>query len=348
MSSVRASVLVPTHDHATTLPLTVGSALRQTVGDLEVIVVGDGVTPDNRAAIEALVAADRRVRFLDFPKGPHHGEVHRHEAIVAARSDAIFYLCDDDLLLRDHVADLLDLLEDANFVQSRNGFIRPDGTIGLHATDLSDPRCIDWHLRPEPRRNATSLTGTAHTRSFYLRAGEHWETTPVGEWPDHHQWKRLFRHPDFRGATSPRMTALQLPTSQDGRDSWSPQQRHAELAWWADLVASPVAQDRVDEMVGRAAQRALADAVVDADDLRLELHGARTALAERDRHIHGLRLRIESQNDRIERLLRRLRRSRRRHRAAEAELASIRASRSWRMTAVLRAWRASMRSGRGQ
>lgn len=337
MTAVRASVLIPTHDHATTLPLTVGSVLRQRVADLEVLLVGDGVTDANRQAIEQLVEEDPRVRFLDFPKGPHHGEIYRHEAILAARSDAILYLCDDDLLLPDHVGDLLALLEGADFVQSRNGFIRPDGSMGLHPADLSDPRCIAWHLAPEPRRNAVSITGTGHSRAFYLEVGDPWETTPADEWPDHYQWKKLFRHPDFRGATSHRMTALQFPTSQDDRDRWSPEERYDELVRWADLVARPDAQACIDALVDHATQQALARSVLDLDQ-------ARSAGAAREAHNHQLHLLVEKQRERTRQLRDRLRRSRHRRTRAEARLTSIEQSRSWRVTAPLRALRARGRS----
>ena len=39
-----ATVIVPTHDHGPLLRLAVRSALRQTVEDLEVLVIGDGAT----------------------------------------------------------------------------------------------------------------------------------------------------------------------------------------------------------------------------------------------------------------------------------------------------------------
>jgi glycosyltransferase involved in cell wall biosynthesis len=174
----RASVLIPSHDKPTTLPLTVDSVLRQTVADLEVLVIGDGVTDDVRAVVEELVRADDRVRFLDFPKGPHHGERYRHDAVVQARSDAIFYLCDDDLFLPDHVADLLSLLEDHNFVQSFNGFCRPDGDLGFYPADLSNPGTIAMMLAEPLRYNAVSITGTAHSRAFYEQLGDRWDTTP--------------------------------------------------------------------------------------------------------------------------------------------------------------------------
>ena len=242
----RASVLVPIHDKPTTLPLTVDTVLRQTVDDLEVLLIGDGVTDAVRAVVADLVAGDERVRFLDFPKGPHHGERYRHDAVRAARSDAIFYLCDDDLLLPDHVADLLDLLEDHSFAQSLNGEVRPDGRVRFYASDLADRDVVAMHLRDDVRFCSVSITGTAHTRQLYDAVDDRWDTTPSGWWPDHWQFRKLMRHPSYAGATSSRMTALQFPTSSDGRDTWTDEARVEELRPWHALVVGPDAQDEID------------------------------------------------------------------------------------------------------
>ena len=252
----RASVLVPIHDKPTTLPLTIDTVLRQSVEDLEVLLIGDGVTDEVRAVVEGLVATDERVRFLDFPKGPHHGERYRHDAIEAARSDAIFYLCDDDLLLPDHVADLLDLLADHSFVQSLNGEVLVDGQVRFYAADLGDPAVVAMHLRDDLRFCSVSITGTAHTRALYDAVGDPWDTTPAGWWPDHWQFRKLMRHPSYAGATSSRMTALQFPTSSGGRDTWTAEARVAELRPWHRLVVAPGAQDDVDARCedGRRAQ----------------------------------------------------------------------------------------------
>lgn len=255
---VRASVIIPVHNKPTTLPLTVDTVLRQSVEALEVLILGDGVTAEVRAVVADLVARDPRVRFLDFPKGPHHGERYRHDAVLAARSDAIFYLCDDDLLLPEHVADLLALLEDHRFVQSFNGFVRPNGTMGFYAADLSDPASIAIMLRDDIRLNSVSITGTVHSREFYLEVNDRWDTTPPGTWPDHHQWRKLFRHPSFSGATSSRMTALQFPTSKGGRRRWTDAERAAELQRWHAIAIGPDGQAVVDEAVARGARAALA------------------------------------------------------------------------------------------
>ncbi len=246
----RASVLIPIHDKPSTLPLTVDTALRQSVTDLEVLLIGDGVTEEVRSVARDLVDGDARVRFLDLPKGAHHGERHRHTAIEAARSDAIFYLCDDDLLLPDHVADLLDLLTDHDLVQSLNGWLTPAGAARLYAGDLADPSCVALHLRDDIRHNIVSITGTAHTRRAYLELDDPWDTTPSGQWPDHWQFRKLMRRPGFRGATSRRMTALQFPTSDGGRDTWTDEARLAEIIPWHALVTSPGGQEEVDRLVG--------------------------------------------------------------------------------------------------
>jgi len=247
--TVRASIIIPTHNRAESLRLAVRSVLAQSVAELEVLIVGDGVTDRVRSEALALVVADPRVRFFDREKGPHHGEIYRHNAVMDACSDAIFYLCDDDLLLKDHVADLLDMLEHHNFVQSLNGWIKPSGAMDFYAADLSRPETILWHLRDDIRFNAVGITGTAHSRDFYLQVEDPWSTTPAGQWPDHHQWRKFFRHPNLSAATSARMTALQFPTTKDGRDTWTEAERLTELLGWANVAAAPDAQERIDALV---------------------------------------------------------------------------------------------------
>jgi glycosyltransferase involved in cell wall biosynthesis len=305
----RASVLIPTHDKHTTIGLAVDSVLRQSVEDLEVLIVGDGVTDALRATIERLVAADPRVRFLDFPKGPHHGERYRHDAILAAESDAIFYQCDDDLFLPEHVADLLALLEDHNFVQCLNGYCRPDGSVAFFAADLSNPTTLHLMLDERLGYNNASITGTAHSRAFYLEVGDRWDTTPTGLYADHHQWRKLWRHPSYRGATSHRMTTVQLPTSSDGRDTWTPEQRQEELERWYALVTAPDAQEQYDAIVATSARRALAELRDDGAWLRGRLADAEARVAEleslledADRRLARVRTRLARKNATIARL----------------------------------------------
>jgi len=96
----RASVLIPTHGHrAATLPLAVASVQAQGIEDIEILIVGDGVDDAVRSTVEGLQAADARIRFFDFPKGPRNGEIHRDGVLRQARGRIVCYQADDDLWL---------------------------------------------------------------------------------------------------------------------------------------------------------------------------------------------------------------------------------------------------------
>lgn len=264
----RASVLIPTHNHASTLALAVESALSQTVQDLEVLIIGDGVTDEVRTVAVALQGQDERVRFLDFPKGPHHGEIHRHTAIQQSTGEIIAYLCDDDLLMPLHLADMVELLTDHDLAQCLNGFADPSGNIGLYSGSLEDPRFVAQLREPSTSYNFVGITGTAHTREFYQRSGMPWETTPPGIPPDQYQWRRMLGNGEVRGTTSPRMTVIGLPTSQGGRDTWTPEERLAELELWAELMRSPTGQEELDRRVGLGAIAQLNEWTILALELR--------------------------------------------------------------------------------
>lgn len=246
----RASILVPTHDRPQTLGLAVASALAQTVSELEVIIIGDGVTDAVRTEALRLLAGDSRIVFLDLPKGEHHGEAYRDAAIRASRSDAIFYLCDDDLLMPTHVAELLALLESGKtFVQCLGGWIDVGGEVRRYPGSLGSDDAIAGVLETRWDYNFISLTGTAHSRAFYLDVGRPWTPTPPGDWPDRYQWRKMLNQPGFVGATSTRMTALQFPATQPSRAGVTPAEQFDELSRWADLIREPGAQDRIDRQI---------------------------------------------------------------------------------------------------
>lgn len=327
----RASIVVPTHDHHETLPMAVRSALRQSVDDLEVIVLGDGVDDRVRAATGELCADDARVRFLDLPKGPHHGEAYRDLAVREARSPAVFYLCDDDLLLPRHVENLLSLLDDHDLVQCRNGFVGTDGRLVLFPTDLALAEAVEWHLR-SPRRNAISLTGTAHRRDSYLELDEGWTTTPEGEWPDHFMWKKLLSRPGARAATHPEMTAVQLPTSA-GREQVEQAARAAELRRWEERLSRPDAHEWLQAQVATVTpaqldrtHRLYVNASIDLRREREQREAERRSLTER----------AEAAEKQVRRLEESRRDLRRRLSASRWRVRALESSTSWRWTAPLR------------
>jgi len=248
MSPLAACVLIPTHDHAATLDLAVGSALEQTVEDIEVVVIGDGVGDDTREVMSSLCRADERVRFEDLPKGPNHGEIYRATVVEATDAPIVCYHCDDDLLFPDHVESMVGLLADVDLAQSLNGWLDPQGAWHAYLGDLALPECR-WRLLGEPLWNCVSITGTAHTVEAYRRLALGWQTTPVGMEPDHFLARQFVAEPWFRGATSRRVTAVQFPSHMDERSSWPPEHRRDELEAWLERMAVPGARTAFDAEV---------------------------------------------------------------------------------------------------
>jgi hypothetical protein len=280
-----AAIVVPTHDHPATLDLSVRSALEQTVADVEVVVVGDGVGDDTRDVVAALAGEDARVRFLDLPKGPHHGEIHRDRAIAATSAGIVCYLCDDDLLLPEHIESMAELLEDADLAHGQNGYVDASGAWHPYLADLSSADCRAWLLRPD--RNAVSLTGTAHTAAAYRRLPHGWRTTPPGRWPDHYMWQQFLAESWVRAVTATRATAVQFPSHVDHRGSWEPAARRAELERWQAMLSTPEGLARFEEGVRRTVLAKASIESIRRDQLEAALGASETALVAYEEALTG-------------------------------------------------------------
>jgi len=273
-----AAVLVPTHDHPMTLDLAVRSALGQTVAEIEVLIVGDGIGEETREVASGLLREDERVRLLDLPKGPNHGEVHRGTAIESTDAEIVCFLCDDDLLLPEHVESMRELLAEADLAHSQNGHLEADGSWHHVFADLASPACRAWVLRPGS--NVVSLTGTAHTVAAYHRLPHGWRTTPAGRWPDHYMWQQFLAEPWVRAVTAPRVTALQFPSHLGGREDWSPARRRDELERWHATLSTPEGRALLEATVGRAVRTQATSEWLRRDELEAELRQLRELRAE--------------------------------------------------------------------
>jgi hypothetical protein len=307
-----AAILVPTHEHPSTLDLAVRSALEQTVSEIEVVVVGDGVGDDTRDLVAALRREDSRVRFLDLPKGPNHGEVHRGAAVDQTSAEIVCYLCDDDLLLPEHVESMAALLEEAELAHSRNGLLDDDGAWNPILADLGSQSCREWVLRPN--RNLVSLTGTAHTLAAYRRLPHGWRTTPPGRWPDHYMWQQFLAEPWVRAVSATRVTAVQLPSHREGRADRPPEQRRAELEALRDSLATAEGRARFEEAALRATLAKGAEEHLLRDSLVERLTFAEGRLTEADAELAETRARLAE---------------------ADATIRAIGATRAWRIRGQL-------------
>jgi glycosyltransferase involved in cell wall biosynthesis len=225
-----ATVLIPTHTHGETLRYSVPTALHQSVNDIEVFIVGDGVPDVTRAIAGEFVAADSRVRFFDLPKGPSRGELHRHHVLGNARGEIVCYLFDDDLWMPDHVEVMRDLLHDADFAFTRPVVVGPGGELSAPFVNLASP--LHRRLFTDSRSATASVpTCAAHTMALYRRLPYGWRTTPRGHAPDKYMWAQCLADGDCIPRSTSRPTALIFPDPP--RRNWTVAQRLAELQQWS-------------------------------------------------------------------------------------------------------------------
>lgn len=284
MVSPRVLVIVPTHDHASTLDLAVASALAQTVGDLDIAIIGDGVGDDTRAVAGELMSADDRVRFIDAPKSASRSELVRHQVISDSDAELVTYLGDDDLFFPDHVEVMADLLGSSDFAHPLPVFVEIDESLVVLPCDISDPRWVEMHLLPT--FNAVSLTGAAHTTEFYRRLPHGWLEPPAGRWSDHFFWGQVFTTPGVRARTSHLGTTVKAHATT--RTHLSALERRQRLEPWVELVCDPEGRATWNRMVDEAVRRAAVDHHLDALRLRQQVGRLDVEITERNEVIDRL------------------------------------------------------------
>ncbi len=72
--TLRATVVIPTYNHGPTLLYAARSALAQTIRELEVFIVGDGMTAETKQVALKLQHSHARVRLFDHPKSAHSSQ----------------------------------------------------------------------------------------------------------------------------------------------------------------------------------------------------------------------------------------------------------------------------------
>jgi glycosyltransferase involved in cell wall biosynthesis len=135
------TIRIPCFDRGSIVVRAITSALAQTYTNIEVLVVGDGATPETVAAVQSV--HDPRLRFVNIPRTSYPTDPKRHWMVVghggmnyaldAAKGAWITPLDDDDEYTPDHVEVLLrEVLERRlEFVYGQTLVIAPDGATGI-------------------------------------------------------------------------------------------------------------------------------------------------------------------------------------------------------------------------
>ena len=183
------TVRIPTYDRGPLIvERAIGSALAQTYRNLEILVVGDGATPDTIEAIRSV--RDPRIRFVNLPDRVAYPDEPDHRWMVAgwpvmnhaldiARGAWIAPLDDDDEFTPDHVELLLGVA-----IEHRLEFV-----YGQSLMELDDGRWAVLGAWP-PAHGAFchgSVLYSARLR-FLKYDPECWREDEPGDW---NLWKRM-------------------------------------------------------------------------------------------------------------------------------------------------------------
>jgi hypothetical protein len=276
------------------LPLAVASVQAQGVEDIEILIIGDGVDDPVRSTVERLRAADARIRFFDFPKGPRNGEIHRDGVLRQARGRIVCYQADDDLWLPGHLEDMETALENADFVGAMHVNVEPEDRVRGYFFDIERPEFKDlwvaWQAHPYGpwASNGFGLAFAGHRLEAYLRLPEGWTTTPTGLPTDQFMWTKFARQPWCRIRSLQWPVSLHFPAPD--RRNWSEQQRVEEPARWTDIIARPGGR----EHVCRAMLRTFGDILLEHGSMVTQQQAAAATALEREQ---ALRAKTEGERD---------------------------------------------------
>jgi GT2 family glycosyltransferase len=213
----RVTVILATYNWSSVLPYSIGSALRQTFTDFELLVVGDACTDDSEAVVTAI--GDPRVRWMNLPVNTRHQSGPNNEGLRQARGEIIAYLGHDDLWFPHHLELLVDALETkgADFAFSLLPAVRADGTVTIatlphpSAGSFGPPSCmVHW------RRVTEEVGGWKDYRTISVA-------------PDIELWRRAYAA-GKRFTFVPRVTAIKFPGALRA-GVYSRRPFHEQAAW---------------------------------------------------------------------------------------------------------------------
>jgi len=198
------TVIIATYNWSSVLPYSIGSVLRQTFADFELLVVGDGCTDDSEAVVRRI--GDPRVKWINLPTNTGHQSEPNNEGLRQARGQFIAYLGHDDLWLPHHLSCLVSALKQG-----------ADLAYGAILFLLAEPNgCHRWFLptyeKYQPGLEGLPPTSVVHRRSVTDHVGGWRHYRELDTHPDTELWQRAYTA-NYRFAFVPRLTAIKFPAA---------------------------------------------------------------------------------------------------------------------------------------
>jgi glycosyltransferase involved in cell wall biosynthesis len=231
MSAVpRVSVLIATYNWSSVLQYSVGSALRQTFADFELLVIGDGCTDDSESVVAAI--GDPRVRWINLPSNSGHQSTPNNEGLRQARGEIIAYLGHDDLWLPHHLETCVRTLDQtpADVAYALMAWVMPNGS------DI-------FPTVPYPRYGTfVPPSAVVHRRSVTEAIGGWRNHRHISQYPDVDLWRRA-QAAGYRFAFVPRLNGIKLSAAcRPGVYKTRPCHEQAE---WTRRIADPSLEARL-------------------------------------------------------------------------------------------------------
>jgi glycosyltransferase involved in cell wall biosynthesis len=222
--ATRVTVIIATYNWSSVLRYSVGSVLRQTFTDFELLVVGDGCTDDSADVVAA--ANDPRVRWINLPANTRHQSGPNNEGLRQARGEIIAYLGHDDLWLPHHLESLVRAFDrtacDLAYAFAIN--VAGDGTA--------------WPTVPRPLEGRfSSPLSMAHRKRVTDEIGGWRDYRELGGTPDVELWRRAHAR-GYVFTFVPRLTGIKFPARlRRGVYRTRPADQQAE--WFARIGREP-------------------------------------------------------------------------------------------------------------
>ncbi len=214
------SVIIPTYNWSSVLPYSIGSVLRQTFTDFELLVVGDGCTDDSEAVVGRV--GDPRVEWINLPTNTGHQSEPNNEGLRQARGQFIAYLGHDDLWLPHHLSCLVSALEQGADLAYGISLILPGEPNGYHTWPY--PPCEGY--QPGMWIPPTSVV---HRHSITDHVGGWRHHRELDTHPEVELWRRAYTA-HYRFVFVPRLTAVKFPASTR-RDVYKLRPCHEQADW---------------------------------------------------------------------------------------------------------------------
>jgi glycosyltransferase involved in cell wall biosynthesis len=220
----RVTVIIPTYNWSSVLPYSIGSVLRQTYSDYELIVVGDGCTDDSEQIVGSF--EDPRIQWINLPENSRHQSGPNNEGLARARGEYIAYLGHDDLWLCHHLDAMVSRLdsENADLAYALIANVDPDGTV--------------WPNVPMPSAGVfSSPTGIVHRKRVTNELGGWRHYRDVKDAPDVDLWRRA-QAAGYRFTFLPRLTGIKFAAGRR-RNVYKARPCHEQALWTERIARDP-------------------------------------------------------------------------------------------------------------